>query len=205
MAGRRKQAPTHGPLLNPKDDSPKKPAESPKGSPQGTERNGEAAPCPPASSSMSIRLSSFLTQVERGFPADNPSSSRAEPGRPTGPSITILGLARLTLGVRAGQERRAQPLGTILLRAFDLPDGSLCLKVSLSWTKHEDATECVRSIFEKPAVDWTGRSLADRDRLAGRPARRIRGREDAPGDRAGRSARHPGGRRRLKNPFKKTR
>jgi len=118
---------------------------------------------------MSIRLSSFLTHVERGFQADDAILK----GGSWDTSRTLnyhTGLARLALGVRAGQNAAA-PLGTILLQAFDLADGSSCLKVSLTWTDHEEATECVRSIFEKPAVDWTAEaSQIAATWLAGPPA-----------------------------------
>jgi hypothetical protein len=118
---------------------------------------------------MSIRLSSFLTQVERGFQADDAILK----GGTWDTSRTMnyhTGLARLALGVRTGQSS-AEPIGTILLQAFDLADGSSCLKVNLSWTDHDEATQCVRSIFESPAIDWAAEaSQIASTWLAGPPA-----------------------------------
>jgi len=102
---------------------------------------------------MAIRLSSFLSHVERGFSASDPILK----GGAWDTSRTLnynIGLGRLSLGVRPGQTL-VEPLGAILVQAFDLADGSTCLKVSLSWSGHEDASDCARSIYEKPTVDWT--------------------------------------------------
>jgi hypothetical protein len=118
---------------------------------------------------MSIRLSSFLSQVERGLQADAPILK----GGTWDTSRTLnyhTGLARLALGVRAGTNM-AEPMGTILLQAFDLADGSSCLKVNLSWTDHDEAMQCVRSIFESPTIDWAAEaSQIASTWLAGPPA-----------------------------------
>jgi hypothetical protein len=118
---------------------------------------------------MSIRLSSFLTQVEHGLSADTPVLK----GRAWETSRTLnyqTGLARLSLGARP-DAHSVEPLGTILLQAFDLADGSSCLKVSLSWAGHEDATDCARSIFERPELDWSAEaSRIAATWLAGPPA-----------------------------------
>jgi len=102
---------------------------------------------------MPIRLSSFLTHIEHAFKANEPILK----GGNWDTSRTLNyhnGLGRLSLGVRKDQNS-IEPLGTILLQAFDLADGSSCLKVSLSWADNEESTECARPIFEKPTVDWT--------------------------------------------------
>jgi hypothetical protein len=118
---------------------------------------------------MSIRLSSFLSSVERGFQAGNPvlKGGNLETTR----TINYhLGLARLTLATKASKSA-AESLGSILVQAYDLADGSTCLKVNLSWTKHEDAGECAHSIFEKPAVDWSSEAAQIATAwLAGPPA-----------------------------------
>jgi hypothetical protein len=118
---------------------------------------------------MSIRLSSFLSHVERGLAADDPMLK----GGTWDTSRTLnyhSGLARLALGARP-DAHSVEPLGAILLQAFDLADGSSCLKVSLSWAGHADAGESIRSIFEKPAVDWSAEaSQIAATWLAGPPA-----------------------------------
>jgi hypothetical protein len=118
---------------------------------------------------MSIRLSSFLTDIERGFKADDPSlkGGTLEIGRTLNYNIR---LARLALGTRTGRDK-VESIGTILLQAFDLANGTTCLKASLFWTGHLDAPECVRSIFERPGVDWEAEaSQIASTWLAGPPA-----------------------------------
>jgi hypothetical protein len=119
---------------------------------------------------MAIRLSSFLSSVERGLSADDPVLK----GGTWDTSRTMnynIGLARLSLGVRPGQEP-AELLGAILVQAFDLADGSTCLRVSLSWAGRADAGDCARSIFEKSTVDWSAEaSQIAATWLAGPPAK----------------------------------
>jgi hypothetical protein len=119
---------------------------------------------------MAIRLSSFLASVERGFAPDAPVLK----GGSWDTSRTLnynVGLGRLALGVRPGQDL-VEPLGAILVQAFDLADGSTCLKVSLSWSGREDAADCARSIFEKSTVDWSAEaSQIAATWLAGPPAK----------------------------------
>lgn len=121
------------------------------------------------SSTMAIRLSSFLSHVERRLAADDPVLK----GGTWDTSRTLnynIGLGRLSLGVRPGKNS-AEPLGAILVQAFDLADGSTCLKVSLSWAGREDAPDCSRSIFEKSSVDWDAEaSQIAATWLAGPPA-----------------------------------
>jgi hypothetical protein len=119
---------------------------------------------------MAIRLSSFLAHVERGLSANDPVLK----GGSWDTSRTLnynIGLGRLALSVRPGQNL-AEPLGSILVQAFDLADGSTCLKVSLSWAGREDASDCARSIFEKSSVDWDAEaSQVAASWLAGPPAK----------------------------------
>jgi hypothetical protein len=119
---------------------------------------------------MAIRLSSFLSSVERGLAADDPvlKGGTWETNRTMNYNI---GLARLSLGVRPGQDP-AELLGAIMVQAFDLADGSTCLKVSLSWAGRSDAADCARSIFEKSTVDWSAEaSQIAATWLAGPPAK----------------------------------
>jgi len=119
---------------------------------------------------MAIRLSSFLASVERRFSANDPilKGGSWETNRTLNYNS---GLARLSLGVRPGLDS-AEPLGAILVQAFDLADGSTCLKVSLSWAGREDAPDCARSIFEKATIDWSAEaSQIAATWLAGPPAK----------------------------------
>jgi hypothetical protein len=98
---------------------------------------------------MSLRLTSVLSAIAR--------ACREEPA-PDGAwemSRTInypLGLARLKLATRSGQA--VHPMGSILLQAFTLADGSSCVKANLAWPDREDAAPVTHVIYSKPGTDW---------------------------------------------------
>jgi hypothetical protein len=120
---------------------------------------------------MHPRLLSFLCDLEHALAADDPA--------PAGGSWTAsravnyhLGLARLTLGVRAADGATVEPRGTVLLQSYQLADGSTCLKAALSW--HSSSASAVHAIYAKPEVNWSGeaRKVAAAW-LAGPPAHEV--------------------------------
>lgn len=115
---------------------------------------------------MQTRLLSFLADFERALAIDDPEPD----GGLWETSRTVnyhLGLARLVLGVRQGEQ--CAPRGQIMLQGYQLADGTPCLKASLAWTG-ADAT-VVRAIYSKPEVEWAreARKLAA-EWMAGAPA-----------------------------------
>ena len=103
---------------------------------------------------MPSRNLSLLSEIEGALHAESPTHPR---GAWANSRIINYqsGLARLTLGAQA-DSAPAQPLGSILLQAFDLADQSFCLKANLTWTDRESGPEIVHALYDKPGVDWTG-------------------------------------------------
>ena len=60
------------------------------------------------------------------------------------------GLARLSL--TPSKSDRSARSGSILLQAFTLADGSLCLKASLSWDSSDAVT--VIAVYSTPTLNW---------------------------------------------------
>src|ERR1044072_3166055 len=61
------------------------------------------------------------------------------------------GLARLTLKARPGTDLVTMG-GAIFLQAFELADGSICLKASLNWK----GSDCfpVHAVYSRPNLNW---------------------------------------------------
>ncbi|HEX3730956.1 MAG TPA: hypothetical protein VHV47_14185 [Opitutaceae bacterium] len=100
---------------------------------------------------MSLRLTSFLSAIEDALQGD--TTLRQGGTWDHNRAVNYhLGLARLNLAVRKGQS--VQPMGTILVQAFDLADNKVCLKANLSWAGRNDGAEIAYSIYQRPGVDW---------------------------------------------------
>jgi hypothetical protein len=119
---------------------------------------------------MSNRLVSFLSTIERSFH----SSAPAEGSWANLRTINYqLGLARLTLGTRQGQEP-IRLRGSILLEAFKLADGSPCVKANLSWSDQPGATGFIHAIYPKPETDWDAEAQQVASTwLSGAPASKV--------------------------------
>lgn len=100
---------------------------------------------------MAIRLASFLSELEDALRADE---TPLKGGSWDNQRIFNynLGLARFSLASRTA--RGSDSLGSILIQAFDLADGSCCVKANLQWAGREDAPEAVHTIYQQPAIDW---------------------------------------------------
>jgi len=107
-------------------------------------------PCGQSHSNMSTRLLSFLNDIENALRAgDAPVPGD---GLETARSVNYhSGLARLAVSAKTDAKVR-QTLGAVLLQTFSLADGSLCLKVFLSWTGTR--SEMIHAIYAKPGIDW---------------------------------------------------
>lgn len=104
--------------------------------------------------SMSLRLLSLLSDIERAFNADEP----APEGGIWETQRTVnyhQGLARLNLSVRASDETLV-PMGSVLLQSFKLADGSFCLKAHLTWLR--SGADYVHAIYAKPTIEWASES-----------------------------------------------
>jgi hypothetical protein len=99
---------------------------------------------------MSTRLLSFLNDIEYSLrTGDAPVASD---GLETARSVNYhSGLARLAVSARTDAKVH-QTLGAVLLQTFSLADGSLCLKVFLSWTGTR--SEVIHAIYARPGIDW---------------------------------------------------
>ena len=97
-----------------------------------------------------MRLLSFLSDIERAVVAESPA---AEGGVwETARMVNFHhGLARLTLTPRSGTENPFVG-GVILLQAFSLADGSLCLKATLNWNATESTS--VIPVYSTPTLNW---------------------------------------------------
>jgi hypothetical protein len=119
---------------------------------------------------MSIRLSSFLANIASACQCDEPAPN----GGTWEISRTLnyrLGLARLVLGSR-GTGSAVQPMGSILLQAFTLADGSPCVKANLSWA--DQAAGAMRAVYAKPSTNWESEArLVAADWLAGPPESKL--------------------------------
>jgi len=97
-----------------------------------------------------MRLLSFLNDIEHALNADEPSPQ----GGAWENTRTInyhQSAARLTLGARTGSGA-VQPLGAVTLQAFELADGTSCLKAYLSWAGSQ--SEAIHAIYSKPTLNW---------------------------------------------------
>jgi len=97
-----------------------------------------------------MRLLSFLNDVEHALNADDP----APQGGTWENSRTInyhQNVARLTLAARDASGS-VQPLGAVTLQAFELADGTRCLKAYLSWTASQ--SEAIHAVYAKPDLNW---------------------------------------------------
>ena len=99
---------------------------------------------------MQFRLLTFLTDFEATLRADDPS-----PNNGTWQNSRTVnyrnGLARLQINV-LNAEKVSKPRGGLLLQAYQLADGTPCLKASLIWADSEQTTGF--AIFPKPGRDW---------------------------------------------------
>ena len=97
-----------------------------------------------------MRLLSFLSDIERAVIAESPA---IDGGAWESSRMVNFhhGLARLTLKARPGAEMISTG-GTIFLQAFELADGSLCLKASLNW-KGSDAFPMM-AVYSRPSLNW---------------------------------------------------
>ncbi|HVW19627.1 MAG TPA: hypothetical protein VHC86_00285 [Opitutaceae bacterium] len=101
---------------------------------------------------MSLRLTSFLSAIEDALQGD--ATLRQGGDWDQSRSVNYhLGLARLNLAVRKGQA--VQPVGAILVQAYDLAENKVCLKASLTWAGRNDGAEVSYSIYQRPGIDWT--------------------------------------------------
>jgi hypothetical protein len=97
-----------------------------------------------------MRLVSFLTQIERAVVAE---SSGGDDGAWDCSRMMNFhrGLARLTLQPRPNS-RSIYPAGTIFLQAYELADGSACLKATLGWSGRDRFS--VIAVYSTPTTDW---------------------------------------------------
>lgn len=103
-------------------------------------------PFVPITSSM--RLLSFLTEIEKAVVAESPV---IDDGAWETTRIVNFhhGLARLTLTPRPGNDF---PGGSIFIQAFLLADGSQSLKAVLDWSTSTFAT--VANVYSTPQMNW---------------------------------------------------
>lgn len=116
---------------------------------------------------MHTRLISFLTDIENAMAADDPSPSEGSWVNSRTANYN-LGLARLLIGVRL-PEGKLESRGAVMLQSYQLADGSICLKATLTWTGSESKT--TQSIYAKPSTNWSSeaRKVAA-EWMAGAPA-----------------------------------
>ena len=103
-----------------------------------------------ADPTLTMRLISFLSDVERALIAESPEVDGG-PWQTTRMFNVHQGLARLTLTPNPAGHLPF-PAGTIFLQAFSLADGSQCLKASLNW-KGSDALP-ILSVYSTPSTNW---------------------------------------------------
>lgn len=97
-----------------------------------------------------MRLLSFLSDIEHALIAESPAVDGG--AWETSRMVNFHhGLARLTLKARPGVELAATG-GTIFVQAFELADGSLCLKASLNWKGSEAFP--VHAVYSRPNLNW---------------------------------------------------
>lgn len=97
-----------------------------------------------------MRLLSFLSDIERAVIAESPAIDGG--AWETSRMVNFHhGLGRLTLKARPGAESISAG-GTIFLQAFELADGSLCLKASLNWKGSEAFP--VHAVYSRPNMNW---------------------------------------------------
>ncbi len=95
-----------------------------------------------------MRLLSFLTEIEKALIAESPviDGGAWESSRMVN---FHHGLARLTLVPREGNDF---PGGSIFVQSFELSDGSLSLKASLSWQGSDSFP--IISVYSTPRLNW---------------------------------------------------
>ncbi len=89
---------------------------------------------------MSLRLLSFLNQIETALTNNDPERFQAPGERVVNYQK---GIARLSLG---------PGLGSITLQAYTLAAGQICIKIQLAWTQAEGAR--IMSIYPQAKFDW---------------------------------------------------
>jgi hypothetical protein len=99
-----------------------------------------------------MRLLSFLNDIEHALNADEPSPQGGV-WESTRTINYLQGVARLSLGTR-NSAGTVKPLGTVTLQAFELADGTSCLKSYLSWSGSQ--SESIHAIYAKPDLNWAG-------------------------------------------------
>jgi hypothetical protein len=106
----------------------------------------QSADIPP----LPMRLLSFLSEIERALLAESPAVDGG--AWQSNRMVNFdLGLARLTLTPNPTADLPFPP-GTILLQAFSLADGSLCIKASLNW--QGSAAIPVLAVYSTPGTNW---------------------------------------------------
>ena len=105
---------------------------------------------PPLRVTMSNRLLTLLTEIERALIANDPT-----PDGGAWDTLRLInfhqGLARLTLSIRSPSGLTSSQ-GIVLLQDFSLADGTQCVKASLNWQGIEKSS--IYSIYSKPLLDW---------------------------------------------------
>ena len=97
-----------------------------------------------------MRLLSFLSNIEHALIAESPVVD--DGGWDARRMVNFHhGLARLTLTPRGGTAEFS-PGGAIFVQAFELADGSCCLKASLNWKGSEVFP--VFSVYSTPTTNW---------------------------------------------------
>ena len=97
-----------------------------------------------------MRLLSFLSDIEKAVVADSPV---IEGGAWESSRMVNFeqGLGRLTLTPRNPAELPL-PGGTVFLQAFQLADGSQCMKATLSWK--DTPVVSTLAVYSTPALNW---------------------------------------------------
>ena len=95
---------------------------------------------------------SFLADVEKAVLADLPQPLTGGDWAPVRTVNYAAGVARLVLNIIEGPERPPNPAGSVTVRGSRLADGSLCLRVELTWTGRPESA--LHTIVTKPGVDW---------------------------------------------------
>ena len=97
-----------------------------------------------------MRLFSFLSEIERALAKGCPASNVAAEWESTRMVNFQRGLARLSFA--PSKSDRSGRSGSILLQAFTLADGSLCLKASLSWNSSDAVA--LNAVYSTPTLNW---------------------------------------------------
>lgn len=119
---------------------------------------------------MSLRLLSFLNDIEQALLAD-PASKGDAPWEISRMVSYDNHLARMMMTPRRA-DVSLNPAGSIFLQAFELADGVACLKASLHWKDEDRFT--MMTVHARRAADWqTQASHIAKAWFAGPPAASV--------------------------------